>query len=154
MRLYAESSAVLAWLLGDAAADPIRTLLQQAELVVTSDLTLVECDRQNLKGANHVDLWRLKLDGSSRYERLTHFSDYPGYKASNPVVSDDGRFIAFQMARSGEAAGVGHGIFIYDLAAESSTTTGTAFNPFTKTLVPPAALRTLTVRFEPGARSK
>ena len=45
MRLYAESSAVLAWLLGDAAADPIRALLQQAELVITSDLTLVECDR-------------------------------------------------------------------------------------------------------------
>ncbi|MEI6667027.1 MAG: type II toxin-antitoxin system VapC family toxin [Acidobacteriota bacterium] len=45
MRLYVESSAVLAWLLGEAGADPIRALLQQAELVVTSDLTLVECDR-------------------------------------------------------------------------------------------------------------
>jgi len=45
MRLYAESSAILAWLLGDAAADPIRALLQQADLVITSDLTLVECDR-------------------------------------------------------------------------------------------------------------
>jgi hypothetical protein len=56
MRLYAESSAVLAWLLGDAAADPIRTLLQQAELVVTSDLTLVECDRalQRAQRASHL----------------------------------------------------------------------------------------------------
>jgi uncharacterized protein with PIN domain len=56
MRLYAESSAVLAWLLGDAAADPIRTLLQQAELVVTSDLTLVECDRalQRAQRATHL----------------------------------------------------------------------------------------------------
>ncbi len=77
--------------------------------------TLVECDRQNLKGSGHVDLWKLKLDGSGACERLTYFSDYPGYKASNPVVSDDGRFIAFQMAKSREAAGVGHGIFIYDL---------------------------------------
>ncbi len=77
--------------------------------------TLVECDKQNLKGANHVDLWKLKLDGSSQYERLTWFSDYPGYKASNPVVSDDGKFIAFQMAQSRDAAGVGHGIFIYDI---------------------------------------
>jgi hypothetical protein len=33
----------------------------------------------------------------------------------NPAVSDDGRFIAFQMAKSREAAGVGHGIFVYDI---------------------------------------
>ena len=77
--------------------------------------TLVECDKQNLKGAGHIDLWKLKLDGSGAYERLTYFSDYPGYKASNPVVSDDGRFIAFQMAKSREAAGVGHGIFVFDI---------------------------------------
>jgi Tol biopolymer transport system component len=77
--------------------------------------TLVECDKQNLKGPGFVDLWKLKLDGSQHYERLTFFSDYPGYKASNPVVSDDGKFIAFQMAKSREAAGVGHGIFVYDV---------------------------------------
>jgi len=77
--------------------------------------TLVECDRQNHKGPGYVDLWKLKLDGSGQTERLTFFSDFPGYKASNPVVSDDGRFIAFQMAKSQEAAGVGHGIFVYDI---------------------------------------
>jgi hypothetical protein len=58
----------------------------------------------------------LKLDGSGATERLTFFSDDPGYKASNPVVSDDGKFIAFQLAKSTEAAGVGHGIFVYDLS--------------------------------------
>jgi hypothetical protein len=77
--------------------------------------TLVECDRQNHQGSGHVDLWRLALDGSGDYQRLTHFSDYPGFKASNPVVSDDGRFFAFQMAHAGESAGVGHGIFVYDI---------------------------------------
>jgi hypothetical protein len=77
--------------------------------------TLVECDKQNLRGPGYVDIWKLKLDGSGTYERLTEFSNYPGYKASNPVVSDNGRFIAFQMANSREAAGVGHGIFIYDI---------------------------------------
>ena len=76
--------------------------------------TLVECDRQNLKGPGHVDIWKLTLDESGRTERLTFFSDVPGYKASNPVVSDDGRFMAFQMAKSDEPAGVGHGIFIYN----------------------------------------
>ena len=77
--------------------------------------TLVECDKQNRLGPGHVDLWKLKLDGGVQYERLTYFSDYPGYKASNPVVSDDGRYIAFQMAKSKESAGVGHGIFVYEI---------------------------------------
>ncbi|MBI3414470.1 MAG: hypothetical protein HY043_03980 [Verrucomicrobia bacterium] len=77
--------------------------------------TLVECDKQNRKGSGNVDLWKLKLDGTGAYERLTYFSDYPGFKASNPVVSDDSKFIAFQMAKSREAAGVGHGIFVYDI---------------------------------------
>ena len=84
--------------------------------------TLVECDKQNHKGPSFVDLWKLKLDGSGDYERLTHFSDYPGFKASNPVVSDDGKFIAFQMATSHEAAGVGHGIFVYDIEKAKSST--------------------------------
>ena len=77
--------------------------------------TLVECDKQNKLGSRHVDLWKLRLDGGGYVERLTFFSDYPGYKASNPVVSDDGRFMAFQMAKSSDQAGVGCGIFVLDL---------------------------------------
>jgi|ERR1051326_192840 hypothetical protein len=77
--------------------------------------TLVECDKQNKKGSSYVDLWKLRLDGGGYAERLTHFSDYAGYKASNPVVSDDGRYIAFQMAKSKDPAGVGYGIFLYDI---------------------------------------
>jgi Tol biopolymer transport system component len=77
--------------------------------------TLVECDKQNKQGSNHVDLWKLRLDGRGYVERLTYFSEYPGFKASNPVVSDDGRLMAFQMAKSKDAAGVGYGIFVYDL---------------------------------------
>jgi len=78
--------------------------------------TLVECDKQNLQGSGHVDIWKLSLDGSGAYERLTFFSDYPGFKSSNPVASDDGKFMAFQMAKSKDAAGVGYGIFVYDFA--------------------------------------
>ena len=78
--------------------------------------TLVECDRDSFsgKGAGHVDIWKLSLDGRKTWERLTEFNKYPGYKASNPVVSDDGRFMAFQMAKSRDPAGVGYGIFLYD----------------------------------------
>jgi Tol biopolymer transport system component len=78
--------------------------------------TLVECDKHNPRGSTQADIWKLKLDGSGEYSRITWFNDYPGYRASNPVVSDDGKFIAFQLARSRDAAGVGHGIFVYDVA--------------------------------------
>jgi Tol biopolymer transport system component len=76
--------------------------------------TLVECDKQNLKGDKYIDIWKLDIGDPSQYERLTFFSDYPGYKASNPVVSDDGKYMAFQMGMSRDMAGVGHGIFLYD----------------------------------------
>jgi Tol biopolymer transport system component len=79
--------------------------------------TLVESDRDSpARGSGHVDIWKLSLDGNSSWERLTYFNTYPGYKASNPVVSDDGRFMAFQMARSRDPAGVGYGIFLYEFA--------------------------------------
>ena len=45
MTLYVESSAVLAWLLDEPAGAAVRLLLTSAELIVASDLTLIECDR-------------------------------------------------------------------------------------------------------------
>jgi predicted nucleic acid-binding protein len=45
VNLYAESSAVLAWLLAESAAADVRGHLGRADLVVSSDLTAVECDR-------------------------------------------------------------------------------------------------------------
>ena len=80
--------------------------------------TLVETDRQRPGGWRNIDLWKMKLDGSAAMERLTYFNDTPGYKASNGVISDDGRWLAFQLARSTDAAGVGYGIFVMDLAAK------------------------------------
>ena len=58
-----------------------------------------------------------RADWSHDGKRILFLST--GYKASNPVVSDDGRFITFQMATSGEAAGVGHGIFVFDIGKAS-----------------------------------
>jgi predicted nucleic acid-binding protein len=43
--LYAESSAVIAWLLAEAAAERVRHAIASAERLVASDLTLIECDR-------------------------------------------------------------------------------------------------------------
>lgn len=81
--------------------------------------TLVEADRQVEKlggerGMRNIDIWKLKLDGTGKdFTRLTHFNDFEGGKASNPVVSGDGRFMAFQFARTTDEAGVGYGILIY-----------------------------------------
>ncbi len=76
--------------------------------------TLIESDEQYPLGWKYVDIWKLKLDGSRERERLTFFTNYPSYKSSNPVVSDDGRYMLFQVGRSGDHAGVGYGIFIFD----------------------------------------
>lgn len=81
--------------------------------------TTVEADRQcewlgGKRGSGNIDIWKLKLDGSGKdFVRLTHFNDYLGGKASNPVVSTDGRFMAFQAAKTTDPAGVGYGILLY-----------------------------------------
>ena len=83
------------------------------------EYTLVEADRQvqtlgGKGGFRQIDIWKLRLDGTGKdFVRLTHFNDYEGGKASNPVVSSDGRFMAFQAAKTGDEAGVGYGILLY-----------------------------------------
>ena len=53
------------------------------------------------------------MDGTGKdFVRLTHFNDYEGWKASNPVVSSDGKWIAYQIARTADEAGVGYGIIL------------------------------------------
>jgi len=79
----------------------------------------VESDRQceflgGDAGSGNIDIWKLKLDGlGDTFTRLTFFNDYEGGKASNPVVSIDGRFMAFQSAKATDPAGVGYGILLY-----------------------------------------
>ncbi len=81
--------------------------------------TCVEADRQVQKiggkgGSGQIDVWKLRLDSTGKdFTRLTHFNDYEGWKASNPVVSTDGRFMAFQVAHAADEAGVGYGILLY-----------------------------------------
>jgi len=63
--------------------------------------TLTECDQHDRKGTSRIELYRLLLDGNGKDSvRLTHFSDVEGFRASNPVVRDDGRYIAFQESQS------------------------------------------------------
>jgi hypothetical protein len=78
----------------------------------------VEADRQMQKlkgpgGEANIDIWKLKLDGTGKsFERLTHFNDYEGWIASNPVVSRDASFMVFQVGRSQGEAGAGLGLLL------------------------------------------
>jgi Tol biopolymer transport system component len=81
------------------------------------EYTLVESSREQLEhNSNYIDIWKLKLEpNSTDFTRVTHWGEYRGYKASNPVVSPDGKRMAFQSARSKDPAGVGYGIFVMDV---------------------------------------
>lgn len=81
------------------------------------EYTLYESDRhQPTKGISTIDIYKLKIDGTGKnFKRLTFFSDVKGYRASNPVVRDDGNFIAFQGAQANTSAGVGCGLYLFDI---------------------------------------
>ncbi len=84
------------------------------------EYTLVESSKQvetlgGEHGSREIDIWKLRMDGTGKdFVRMTHFNDYQGWKASNPVVSTDGRYLAFQIARTADEAGVGYGIVLMD----------------------------------------
>jgi len=79
--------------------------------------TLVESSRHRTteSTAKNIDLYKLKLDNSNTWERITYFNENGVFKATNPVISDDGKFVAFMVARCDEMAGIGHGIYILDI---------------------------------------
>ncbi|MBR9998687.1 MAG: hypothetical protein KFF73_06940 [Cyclobacteriaceae bacterium] len=78
--------------------------------------TLIESDKHHPAGTAYIDIYKFKLDTADpEYERLTHFSEVPGYRSSNPVVRDDGKMIVFQASIAGSAAGAGCGLYLLDL---------------------------------------
>lgn len=69
MNLYAESSAVLAWLLDEEDGSDVRQLLKAAELVMASDLTIVECERVLIRATALGEL--TEADAADRRAHLT-----------------------------------------------------------------------------------
>ena len=80
---------------------------------------LVERDLTVTLFPGMLDIWRLRLDGSGTFERLTTFDYYAGFGANNPVVSPDGRQVAFGLKVEGDE-GEGDGILLLDLAAPAA----------------------------------
>ncbi|MFI5181866.1 MAG: type II toxin-antitoxin system VapC family toxin [Thermoanaerobaculia bacterium] len=50
MKLYAETSAVVAWWMGEARAADVKRALDSAEAVLASELTVIECERVLVRG--------------------------------------------------------------------------------------------------------
>ncbi|MEU1957129.1 TolB family protein [Nocardia rhamnosiphila] len=64
--------------------------------------------------AGEIDIWRLDLTDSS-WQRMTMFNRYAPHYASNPTVSPDGRWLAYQLSYNGEIEGQGLGILLQPL---------------------------------------
>lgn len=72
MSIYAESSAVLSWLLAEPRADAVRESLSEAEVILASELTLIECDRALIKAVATGRLSEGKAtDGHSLLRRIS-----------------------------------------------------------------------------------
>jgi len=72
--LYAESSAVLAWLLGEEAGGRVRQVLASTDVVVASDLTVIECDRVLIRAAARGEL--SEADAADRRAHLTNAASH------------------------------------------------------------------------------
>jgi predicted nucleic acid-binding protein len=70
--LYAESSAVLAWLLDQPQGHAVAATLAAADLVLASDLTVVECDRVIVRAVAVGELH--EADAVDRQARLNAVS--------------------------------------------------------------------------------
>ena len=67
MTVYAETSAVLAWLLDQPGAAEVEGVLGAEDDVISSDLTLVECDRalHRLQAAGRPGSANVEFDADS-----------------------------------------------------------------------------------------
>ena len=64
-----------------------------------------------------IDIWQLSLDGTAAARRLTHFTDYEGFGANNPVISPDGKKMVFVLRIKGGDHGNADGMLLYDFEA-------------------------------------
>lgn len=89
MNLYAESSAVLAWLLSEPAGSRVSEALANAAAVVASDLTLIECDRVLIRAVVLGEL--AEADAASRRAHLTVAAAHWNILRIGPAIVDRAR---------------------------------------------------------------
>jgi hypothetical protein len=96
--LYAESSAVLCWLLGEGAAPLVRRELASAELVLTSELTAVECRRGLVRAVR-----------AGGYAKLSPRIAPPALSRRMRSGTDQARITDPRARRCAVPSGAGHG---------------------------------------------
>jgi hypothetical protein len=64
-----------------------------------------------------TDVWKMKLDGSGERVRITRMVERKPWRSSNPVVSLDGKWLAFMVNLHTSEAGYGMGMGLFDLEA-------------------------------------
>ena len=89
MSLYAESSAVLAWLLDEDAGTFVRQTLSEGPIVLASDLTLIECDRVLHRAAALGEL--TEAEAADRRAHLTTAAAHWHVLRIGPEVVDRAR---------------------------------------------------------------
>lgn len=89
MNVYAESSAVLAWLLGEPDSEVVRRALGEAELVLASEVTLIECDRVLIRATTTGQL--SEASAGDRRARLSQAAEHWAILGLTAEVSERAR---------------------------------------------------------------
>jgi predicted nucleic acid-binding protein len=138
--VYAESSAVLAWLLGESGQQAVLHELNEAEQVVTSMLTIIECGRalararvmKRLKEAEELAALHL-LDDAGASWHILDITDRVADRARGafprePVRTLDALHLASALAFS-EALGPIRILSLDDRVRENGAALGFALAP-------------------------
>ena len=76
--------------------------------------------RHNVPGKKNydgIDLYIVALDGTGATQRLTFFNEDPLFKCTQGVISDDGKYMAFQLSKTTDETGYGYGVMVMDVPA-------------------------------------
>jgi predicted nucleic acid-binding protein len=89
VNVYVESSAVLAWLLDEATAPGVCELLGNAQIIVSCDLTLIECERVLIRALTLGEL--SEAEAADRREQLSAAASHWHVLRIAPEVVDRAR---------------------------------------------------------------
>lgn len=89
MSVYAESSAILAWLLDEASGSDIRQILTTSEVVIASDLTVIESDRVLLRAVALGEL--TEAEAADRRAHLMTAASYWHVMRISPEIVERAR---------------------------------------------------------------
>ena len=117
MNLYAESSAVLSWLLGEKRGEAARERLLAADMVITSDLTLIECERA-LHRAEAVGELETETVKNMREQFFTATDHWIAFSIDREVVERSRRRFPREPIRSLDAIHLTTALLVRSLVSE------------------------------------